>query len=86
MVEVSLLGAVLVGAALAANNVDHPLLAVGPAVKGPLQTWLVEAGPFGAAICLTLLAWHHRCPRNEFTLAPAEIVESDRSGCLALVA
>lgn len=57
-VEVGLLGAVLVGAPLAADHVDHALMAVGPAEEGLLQARLVEAGPLGAAVRLTLLARH----------------------------
>jgi len=58
VVEVGLLGAVVRGAALAADHVHHALLAVGSAVQGPLQPRLVEAGPLSAALRLTPLARH----------------------------
>ena len=62
MVEVGLLGAVLEGAALPADDVHHALLAVGSAEQGPLEARLVEAGPFGTPLRLTLLAWHSCFP------------------------
>ena len=58
MVEVGLLGAASIGAPLPADNIDHARDGVWAAILRPLESRVIETGPFIAALCFTFLAWH----------------------------
>ena len=58
MIEVCLFDASLIIATLSTDNIHHPCQSMRPTVLRPFQTRVIEAGPFAAILCFTLLARH----------------------------